>query len=130
MRHAFSPAGASRVRGHFLGLKTRRHTARRRRRLAGSTKIQIEKDTVQFTYYSFANVADPDGSLPLSAPLLPQRNTARSGPDAMRNGTLLPTLPSAPALRPRTSSSPMGQIEAKYLAFGLLGDFSLVTSDY
>ncbi len=33
--------------------------------MAGSTKIQIDKDAVQFTYYSNANVIDPDGSLPL-----------------------------------------------------------------
>jgi len=74
------------VRGHFLGLKTRRYTARRRRRLAGSTKIQIEKDTVQFTYYSFANVADPDGSLPL-----PVERCRVRGTRALRLGPLAET---------------------------------------
>lgn len=113
--------------------------------MAGETKIHIDKDTVQFTYYSTANVVDPTLLMPVeryrfqgtralrlgplaetwegftdewlgsktvkpsvSAPLLPQRNTARSGPGAARNGTLSPTLPSVPALRPRTKSEPSG----------------------
>lgn len=33
--------------------------------MAGSTKIQIDKDVVQFTYYSSANVSHPDDSVPL-----------------------------------------------------------------
>lgn len=55
--------------------------------MAGSTKIQIEKDTVQFTYYSFANVADPDGSLPLPV----ERYRVR-GTRALRLGPLAVTL--------------------------------------
>jgi len=53
----------------------------------GSTKIQIEKDTVQFTYYSFANVSDPDGSLPLPV----ERYRVR-GTRALRLGPLAETL--------------------------------------
>jgi uncharacterized protein involved in tolerance to divalent cations len=55
--------------------------------MAGSTKIQIEKDTVQFTYYSYANVTDPDGSLPLPV----ERYRVR-GTRALRLGPLAETL--------------------------------------
>jgi hypothetical protein len=55
--------------------------------MAGSTKIQIDKDTVQFTYYSGANVADPDGSLPL-----PVERYRVQGTRALRLGPLAETL--------------------------------------
>jgi len=55
--------------------------------MAGSTKIQIDKDTVQFTYYSGANVTDPGGSLPL-----PVERYRVQGTRALRLGPLAETL--------------------------------------
>lgn len=53
--------------------------------MAGSTKIQIDKDTVQFTYYSGANVIDP--SLRLSV-----ERYRVLGPRSLRLGPLAETL--------------------------------------
>jgi hypothetical protein len=55
--------------------------------MAGSTKIQIDKDTVQFTYYSSANVIDPDSSLPL-----PVERYRVQGTSALRLGPIAETL--------------------------------------